>query len=286
MSHFILVTGASTGIGAHTCKIFVARGYEVLAGIRNDADAKRLKDSFGTNLHPLILDVTDEASVKQAKETAESIIGDGALVAIVNNAGIVVTGAVLYVPDEAWQHQFDVNVMGVIRTTQLFFPLLSKPKASGDHHPRRIINMSSVSGLFGSPFLGPYVASKYALEGLTDSLRRELYMYDVQVVLIEPGSIITPLWDKAKENTSYFGPEYASILDFKDKVIEQNVATGLPLEAMDKVLLAAVMNQKVRVRYLVRAGKWKFQLIRMLPARWVDRLVRKKLQERSGIRTF
>ena len=286
MRRFILVTGASSGIGQHTAKILLAQGYDVLAGVRTKEDAERLKATFGSMIHPLIMDVTDQDSLLTSKEEALKIMGDDALVAIINNAGIVVSGAVLYVPIEAWQQQFEVNILGVIRTMQVFFSLLSKPKQDGDHHPRRIINMSSVSGLFGSPFLGPYVASKFALEGLSDSLRRELYMYDVQVVLIEPGSIITPLWHKAKENPSYFGEEYTSILDFKDKVIHQNLETGLPLEAMDKVILAAVRNPKVRVRYLVRAQKWKFILIRMLPARWVDRMVRKKLQEKSGIRPF
>lgn len=286
MRRFILITGASSGIGRHTTELFLGKGYEVLAGVRTSVDAEKLKDSFGSCVHPLIMDVTDQSSVDASRMEAEKIIGDGSLVAVINNAGIVVSGAVLYVPPEAWQQVFDVNLMGVIRTTQAFFPLLAKPKQEGDHHPRRIINMSSVSGLFGSPFLGPYVASKFALEGLSDSLRRELYMYDIEVVLIEPGSIITPLWDKAKENTSYFGEEYASILEFKDKVIQRNLETGLPLQAMDQVLVAAVQDQKVRVRYLIRAQKWKFKLVRMLPVKWVDRMVRKKLQERSGIRPF
>ena len=286
MRHFILITGASTGIGQHASKIFIEAGYDVLAGVRSDQDADRLKAQLGLKVHPLIMDVTDHTSVENAKRQAEMEMEGGYLVAIINNAGIVVTGAVLYVPMEAWQRQLDVNVMGVIRTTQLFFPLLSRPRETSDHHPRRIINMSSVSGLFASPFMAPYVSSKFALEGLSDSLRRELYMYDIQVVLIEPGGIITPMWQKAKEDTSYFGPEYESILEFKDKVIHQNVATGLPLEVLDSTLLGAVRNPKVRVRYLIRRSKWKLQLIRILPVKWVDRLVRKKLQDRSGIRPF
>ena len=286
MRRFILITGASSGIGQHTAKILLEQGYEVLAGVRTMVDAERLKDSLGSKVHPLIMDVTDQHSIDISGQEAVKIVGDNSLVAMINNAGIVVSGAVLYVPLEAWQQQFEVNVLGVLRTLQAFFPLLAKPKPKGDLHPRRIIHMSSVSGLFGSPFLGPYVASKFALEGLTDSLRRELYMHDIQVVLIEPGSIITPLWHKAKENPSYFGEEYASILEFKDRVISQNLETGLPLQAMDKVLLAAVRNKKVRVRYLIRAQKWKFNLIRLLPAKWVDNMVRKKLQERSGIRPF
>ena len=232
------------------------------------------------------MDVTDTEGMERAKTTAEAIIGDGALVAIFNNAGIVVSGAVLYIPIKEWQHQFDVNVMGLLRTTQLFFPLLSKPKQQGDDHPRRIINMSSVSGLFASPFMGPYAASKYAVEALSDCLRRELYMYDIQVVLIEPGNIVTPIWEKAKKAASYFGPEYDSILEFKERMIDKMITSGTPVKELDAIVLHTVMSPKVKTRYLIRREKWKFNLIRNMPVSWVDRLIRKNLSAKSGIRPF
>jgi NAD(P)-dependent dehydrogenase (short-subunit alcohol dehydrogenase family) len=286
MRKYVLVTGASSGIGESACMALVEKGYDVIAGVRTPSDAARLAEGGKKAIHPVIMDVTDADVMESAKTTAESIIGDGALVAIFNNAGIVVSGAVLYIPIEEWQRQFDVNVIGLLRTTTLFFSLLSKQRQTGDDHPRRIINMSSVSGLFASPFMGPYAASKYAVEALSDSLRRELYMYDIQVVLIEPGNIVTPIWEKAKKAPSYFGPEYNSILEFKERMIDKMITSGTPVKVVDEVILRAVMSPKVKSRYLIRREKWKFNLITKMPASWVDRLIRKNLVAKSGIRPF
>lgn len=286
MRRFILITGASSGIGESACHVLLEKGYEVLAGVRTPADAVKLKTAAGPELHPLIMDVTDESGMQSARDEAEKIIGDGALVAIFNNAGVVVNGAWLYIPIDEWRQQFEVNVIGVIRTTQLFFPLLSAPRQAGDTHPRRIINMGSVSGLFASPFIAPYAASKYALEALSDSLRRELYMYDIQVVIIEGGNIATPIWEKAKKTPSYFGPEYDSILAFKNQMIDGLIAKGMPLKAINDVIIKTVMNKSVKARYLVRPQKWKFNMVRFLPSKWVDRLIHRNLQRRSGIRPF
>ena len=284
MRYFVLITGASSGIGEAACKKLTEHGYEVLACVRNETDAARLSMTIGDRLHPLIMDVTNHQSMVRAKENAEKIIGHDKLVALVNNAGIVVAGPVLYIPVEEWQKQFDVNLLGVVRTIQLFFQLLAKKVP--DTHARRIINVSSISGLFASPFIGPYAASKYALEALSDSLRRELYMYDIQVVIIEPGSISTPIWQKAKEADSYSGPEYESIIAFREKIIESNIRQSLPVELVSDRILKSIRDRKVRNRYLIKAGAWKFNLIRMLPSAWVDRIIRKKLMNKSGFRPF
>ncbi|MDZ4749099.1 MAG: SDR family NAD(P)-dependent oxidoreductase [Saprospiraceae bacterium] len=286
MRRFILITGASSGIGESACHLLLEKGYEIIAGVRSIADATKLKTAGGPSLHPLIMDVTDEIGMKTARDEAVTIIGNGTLVAIFNNAGIVVYGAWLYIPIDKWQQQFEVNVIGVIRTTQLFFPLLSVPRQNGDTHPRRVINMGSVSGLFASPFIAPYAASKYALEALSDSLRRELYMYDIQVVIIEAGNIATPIWKKAKQTPSYFGAEYDTILAFKDQMIDGLIAKGMPLKAVNDVVIKTVMAKTVKTRYLVRPQKWKFNFIRLLPTKWVDRLIHRNLQKRSGIRPF
>jgi NAD(P)-dependent dehydrogenase (short-subunit alcohol dehydrogenase family) len=286
MKRFILVTGASSGIGESACLALARQGYEVLAGVRRKEDAERLQTGVQGRILPLLMDVTDEASLLDARKEAEALIGQDVLVAIFNNAGIVINGTVLHVPADQWKHQFDVNVLGVVRVTQVFFPLLAKPRSPGDEHPRRIINMSSVSGLFASPFIGPYAASKYALEGLSDSLRRELYMYDIQVVLIIAGKIATPIWGKAKTGKSYFGPEYDSILAFKDQLIDRMITQGLPVSSVDKIVLKAVTDRNPRLRYYVIPEKWRFFLMRKLPAKWVDRLISKKLKAKSGFRPF
>lgn len=286
MRHFILITGASSGIGESAAYALAKEDYHVLAGVRKVEDGKRLTDSGGERIHPLIMDVTNEESLRKAYDEAITIIGRDALVAIVNNAGIAISGAVLYIPPKEWEHQFDVNVTGVIRTTQIFFHLLLKARTDGDLHPRRIINMSSVSGLFASPFLGPYVASKHALEALSDSLRRELYMHNIQVVLIEPGNIKSEIWEKAKNARLYFGPEHEAISSYRERMIDKQIEDSIPSTHVDAVILKAVRSRKVRLRYLVRKKKWQFILILLLPARWVDKLIRQKLQSRSGIRPF
>ncbi len=286
MNHFILVTGASTGIGLASCEHLLREGYHIIGGVRTSMDAERLTNALGPNFHAIILEVTNPESVTNAAYGVAALIGEDLLVAIVNNAGIVISGTVLHVPIEEWKRQFDVNVFGLLDTTQKFFSYLIKASKSSDPHPVRIINMSSVSGRFASPFMGPYAASKYALEALSDSLRRELYMYDIEVVLIEPGSIATPLWDKAKEAVQYVGPEHEWMLPFKNKIIDHNVATGLHVDEVAQCVVKTVRDKNVRTRYLIKAQSWKFRIVRMLPTSWVDRLILKKLRSKSNIRPF
>ena len=286
MKRFVLVTGASTGIGKSACLALAKQGYDVLAGVRSMQDADMLKSSGSMSIHPLIMDLTNEESLVNAKAEAEKLIGQNPFVAIFNNAGVVINGTVLHVPLEQWNYQFQVNVFGAVRILQLFFPLLIRENLQGDDHPRRIINMSSVSGHFAAPFIGPYAASKYAMEALSDSLRRELYMYDVQVVLIVAGKIATPIWEKAKRDPSYFGSEYAGILQFKDQMIDNMITQGLPVERVDGLILKAVSAKRVKLRYYIVPNKWNFFLMRYFPARLIDRLIRGKLKTKSGIRPF
>lgn len=285
--NYVLVTGASSGLGKQICRCLLELGYGVFAGVRTPGDARMLSEECGSGLVPVIMDVTDEQSVASAKSNVMEILSVEVhtLVAIINNAGIVVSGASLYIPIAQWQLQFDVNFFGVIRVTNAFFPLLV-PKETDDRHPRRIINMSSVSGLFASPFMGPYSASKYALEAWSDSLRRELYMHDIQVVILEPGNFRTPIWDKAKQQTPWLGPEYQHVLSFKDKIIDRNIANGLPPSALDPIIRIVIQSHRVKARYLIRPQKWKFQMIRLLPVSWVDRMIRKRLKAGANVRPF
>jgi NAD(P)-dependent dehydrogenase (short-subunit alcohol dehydrogenase family) len=283
MRRFILVTGASSGIGESACHALAAAGYDILAGVRQKSDADRLAALMNDKIHPILLDVTEDTSVSQAVKEAACLMGENSLVAIINNAGIAVSGPVLYVPVGVWRQQLEVNVLGVVRVTQAFFPLLSRATEKEDSHPRRIINIGSVSGLFASPFVGPYAASKYALEAISDSLRRELYMYDIQVVVIEAGNIATPIWSKAKEAPAYSGPEYDVLMEKRQSLLDQQMAKTLPLNVMDQLLLKTVQRKQVKVRYLIRRQPWKFNLIRWMPSKWADRLIHKVLRAKSGI---
>lgn len=283
MRHFVLVTGASSGIGEAACQSLLTNGYDVIACVRNPRDASRLTTKYGSSLRTVLLDVTDEKQIQQSRAEIERIMGDGYLVALVNNAGIVVSGSAIHIPMKRWHQQFEVNLFGTIAVTQTYFDLLAA-SAKAQPHPVRIINISSISGRWASPFMGPYAASKFALEAYSDSLRRELYAHNIQVVLIEPGSVKTPIWKKAKEEEVFMGTDHEWMIPVKQQLIEHNYNSGLPVEKISDCILEAVRRPKVRARYLLRNQAWKFRLLMLLPSGWVDRMIHKKLRGRMNIR--
>src|ERR671930_442264 len=178
----VLITGASTGIGEASARHLLELGFDVVAGVRKDEDAERLR---GAGARPLKLDVTDQASI----DAARTRLGDAPLAGLVNNAGIAVSFPLEFVPIEELRHQLEVNVIGQVAVTQAFLPALRKGRG-------RIVNISSIGGRIALPLAGPYAASKFALEAVSDSLRRELRGQGVEVVVVEPGGIKTPIWAK------------------------------------------------------------------------------------------
>jgi NAD(P)-dependent dehydrogenase (short-subunit alcohol dehydrogenase family) len=177
----VLVTGASTGIGEATARRLAARGFEVLAGVRRAEDAERLRSP---GIEPLTLDVTDAQQIEAARE----LVG-GRIDGLVNNAGIAVTAPQEFLPVDELRRQLEVNVVGQVAVTQAMLPALRAARG-------RVVNVSSVGGRTALPLLGAYNASKWALEALSDSLRRELRHLGVKVSVIEPGGIRTPIWEK------------------------------------------------------------------------------------------
>src|SRR5580704_14165012 len=182
----VVVTGVSTGIGWGTTKVLVAKGYRVFGSVRQQADADRLQKEFGNDFVPLIMDVTDADSVHQAAQKVASMIGDRNLVGLVNNAGMVVSGPLLYLKPSEYRRQLEVNTIAPLVVIQAFAPLLGTDKKrlgpSG-----RIVNITSSVAKVAVPLLGAYSASKFGLEGMTDALRRELMLFGIDVVIIEPG---------------------------------------------------------------------------------------------------
>jgi hypothetical protein len=181
----VVVTGASTGIGWGCAKVLVEKGFRVLGGVRKKADAERLRNEFGGNFTPLFFDVTDEAAVRQAASATASVLGDEPLFGLVNNAGIAVAGPLLYLDVDELRRQLEVNVTGQFIVTQAFAPLLAE-HVSKQNRAGRIVMISSVGGKNASPFVGPYNASKFALEGLSESLRRELMLLGIDVIVVAP----------------------------------------------------------------------------------------------------
>lgn len=274
----VVVTGASTGIGWATAKVLLGRGFRVFGSVRKQADADRLKAEFGANFTPLMFDVTDQAAVLAAARQVREMLGGETLAGLVNNAGVAVAGPVLELSADEFRRQMDINVIGPVIATQAFGPLLgSDPSLKGPKG--RIVMISSVAGKNGNPFSAPYSASKHAVEGLSESLRRELMLFGIDVIIVAPGAVKTPIWSKAEQmdlsvykNSPYF-PALNKIMAFMMKLGED----GLPAERIGEVVAEALTTAKPRVRYQVTPDPLRHMMQATLPKRAVDRIVAKRL---------
>lgn len=277
----VVVTGASSGIG-HAAALGLAQaGFDVFAGVRGDSDAERMREG---ELRPLRIDVTDGASIAAAAEEVRGGLGSMGLAGLVNNAGLAVSGPVEYVPLEDWRRQIEVNLIGQVAVTQAFLPLL-RARAGG---PGRILNVSSIGGRIALPLAGPYAASKFALEAVSDSLRRELRGEGIQVSLIEPGGVKTPIWDKglaeASELEAAMPPEgeqrYGDLIAaMKRQVDEISTRTGIDPEDVADVVARAMTARRPKTRYLVgRDAKSRWAAARLLPDRAFDALIARVLR--------
>ncbi|NVO13385.1 MAG: SDR family NAD(P)-dependent oxidoreductase [Rhodoplanes sp.] len=264
-----LVTGASTGIGRAVTVRLLAAGWTGFATVRRIEDAP-------PGATALLADVTDPASLDAARETVERALAGRRLAALVINAGIALPGPLLHQPLDEIRETFDVNVIGAVATMQAFVPLML-PVGDG---PARIVAISSVSGRIAAPLVGAYAASKHALEALCDSLRRELMLHGIDVAIVEPGPIATPIWDKG---LAFGGSRYAAT-PYRDAVAAMtahfagSVAHALPATRVADVVLEALTARRPRSRYVVTARPlMDFWLPRLLPDRLLDRLIAGRL---------
>jgi len=266
---WVLVTGASSGIGRATAEFLAERGFGVYGCARRNEDLEALARLAGVVALPL-----DVRSDVDAEAAAARIARAGTgLFAVVNNAGIARGGPLLDVSTEELREQFEVNFFGVHRVTRALLPLVVESKG-------RVVLMSSDSGFFAKPFFGPYCASKFALEGYADSLRREVCRLEVSVVLVQPGRIATPIWDKGEEQLARSG-HGSPLLPLARKVgrhaIDRGKRTGIAPGEVARVVHRALVARKPKARYLVAKERWEYRLIRLLPSRAVDWLVAKEL---------
>jgi NAD(P)-dependent dehydrogenase (short-subunit alcohol dehydrogenase family) len=269
-TRWVLVTGASTGIGRATTEYLAGHGFGVYAGARKPEDLAALGSL--QNVVPLHLDVQCDADVQAALDTITKA-GTG-LFGIVNNAGIVKAGPLMDVPVADMVEQFDVNVIGTHRVTKAFLPLVVACKG-------RVVMMSSDSGFFATPMFGPYCASKFAIEGYADSLRREMAMLGVTVAIIEPGRIATPIWNKgeamlAREGTS---PLMSLAKKAGRHAIDRGNAKGLPPVEVAKAVYHALAAKKPKLRQIVALNKMEYKLLRVLATGAVDSIVAKKMRQ-------
>ena len=276
----ILITGVSTGIGYDLAKVFLSSGYKVYGSVRKQEDADRLASQLKENFQAVIFDVTDFSEVDKAAKRLEAEIGEEGLAGLVNNAGIAVAGPFIDLSIEDFKHQFDVNVFGMIKVTQSFLPLLG---ARPDHSslPGKIVQISSVSGRMGMPFVSAYVGSKYALEGISESMRKELLLYGIDVVLIEPGPIKTPIWRKSMDPLleKFKGSDYSQIMKkSNEKFMGPAIENALSSERAVKLILKEFEKSRSRSRVVIVAQKFKnWTLPMILPTRILDRIIGKAL---------
>jgi NAD(P)-dependent dehydrogenase (short-subunit alcohol dehydrogenase family) len=270
----VLVTGASKGIGRATALHLERLGFSVLAGVRREADAAALRSAAGGRLTPVLLDVTDAGAIRGAAAAAAAAAGERGLAGLVNNAGIAVAAPLEFLPSDELRRQLEVNVVGQLAVTRELLPLLRRGRG-------RIVNLGSVADRLATPFLGPYAASKFALRALSDSLRMELRRHGVEVVLIEPGVIATPIWSTsiAAGETLHrrLPPEldryYGRALERVRARAEQAGRTGLDPDVVARAIAHALTTSRPRARYLVGRDARTAALVAALPDRVRDRLI-------------
>ena len=275
----VVVTGVSTGIGWGITKILIQNGYRVFGSVRKTQDAERLQAEFGQTFVPLIFDVTDEEKVHAAARQVRDQLNGETLFGLVNNAGVAVPAPLAHMPIDEFRTQMEINLTGQLIVTQAFLPLLGMDR-SLKGKPGRLINMSSTSGKRGAPFVGAYVTSKHALEGMSETLRIELMLYGIDVIIIGPGAVATPIWDKGEQVdlTKYQHTEYVEAARKFQKYMVEDGRKGLPSEKIGEVVLHALTTSKPRVRYPVVPNMLKNWIIPMLlPKRYVDKLIAKGL---------
>ncbi|MCC2640376.1 MAG: Oxidoreductase, Glucose/ribitol dehydrogenase family [Nitrospira sp.] len=274
-SDAVVITGASTGIGAACALALDKAGYRVFAGVRDPADGERLQRQAGPRLMPIRLDVTDPASISAASHTVTAMMGERGLAGLLNNAGIGVAGPVELLPLADWRRQFEVNVFGLIAVTQTFLPLIRQGRG-------RIINMGSVAGRAAMPFMAPYAASKHALEAITDALRLELQPWGIRVMLITPGAIATPIWKKTKKEADSWDAVCHQDLTgiYKEgvtRIKEAAIAAGeqaQPAAVVAEAVTRALRSRWPKTRYLVGSdAAIRIYLAMLLPDRLNDWLI-------------
>jgi NAD(P)-dependent dehydrogenase (short-subunit alcohol dehydrogenase family) len=275
----VVVTGVSTGIGWGTTKVLVSKGFRVFGSVRKQADAERLQAEFGDGFVPLMMDITDAEAVHQAAQKVGSMIGDRNLVGLVNNAGIVVSGPLLYLRPSEYRRQLDVNMISPLVVIQAFAPLLGTDKKR-QGPAGRIVNITSSGAKVPIPLLGAYSASKAGLEGMSDVLRLELMLFGIDLVMIEPGFVNTSMYDKGeKEDLSEFKPtEYWNAVQNFQKFTVTEGRKGLSPERLGEAVHLALSTAKPKARYAVIKQRFKnWTLPRLLPARMLDAVMAKQL---------
>ncbi len=274
----VFVTGASSGIGRECAVLLSSKGWRVFASVRSERAAEELAQD---GLTPILLDVTDSAAVRRAAEAVSREVGPAGLQGLVNNAGITVAGPLELMPLEDLRRQFEVNVIAQIAVTQAFLPLLRSARG-------RILIMGSIFGRFTVPFLGPYAGTKFALEGLAETLSMELKDFGIPVSIIEPGNIITPIWSKSRDAAQEAFKDgggawglYQNAADAFMKFADALAGSGIPPARVAAVVSRALSARFPRARYTVGwDSRFLGRIAPLLPGRLRQRIIRRVVLRR------
>ena len=275
----ILITGVSTGIGLALTEAFTKKGYHVFGTVRTEKRALELKEQFKDAFTPMVLDIVHQESIDKALEQVRPQLEKEGLCGLFNNAGLANAGALLQLPIEEFQQQLEVNVTGQLRIIQAFAPFLGAA-LNTKLAPGRIINISSISSQIYTPFLGPYCASKAALDAFSCSLRIEMQLYGIKVIVIRPGSIQTPIWDKAEEKdmSSFTDSDfYKSGEKFKKFTVAEG-RKGIPVDDFAAKVLRIFEKKSPRYAYTISPTPFQtWFLIHILPRKRFDKYLGKVL---------
>lgn len=279
MKKHIVITGVSSGIGYAFAREFASKGYTVWGAVRKETDAKRVKQAIGDNFEPLLFDVTDAEARQREYQRLKEATGDQGIVGLINNAGIAVSGPAMHVDLEDWKRQFEVNFFGLVEVTRTFLPLLGARKGH-KQAPGRIINISSIGADLCAPFLGPYSASKAAVNAFSNSLRRELMLWGIDVVIYAPGAVKTPIWDKpsAQDLSPYESTPYADSGRKFQKFFVDNGKAGMEAEKVAIHVRSIFEKKKPKAKYVKVPNRFKDWIVpTKLPTRMFDRLIAKRI---------
>ena len=275
----VVITGVSTGIGYSSAKILCDSGYRVFGSVRKQEDAEKITSEFGANFTPLIFDVTDSKGIQENAEIVKGeLIPGEALAGLVNNAGVAMGGPINLINTDVFRKQFEVNFFGLIEVTKTFLPMLGAVKNSMQQG--KIINISSISGRRAHPFVAPYTASKFAVEAFSDALRREMLLYGVDVILIEPGPIKTAIWDKVPDldDNEFTGTDYEHSLRKFYKMFIEMGRKGFDADIIGNRVKEILQDPSPKTRHVITPNRFiNFTLPGILPDRIFDKLVGKGL---------
>ena len=274
----IFITGISSGIGYHTCQVLLDKGYHVIGSVRKEEDREKLVNSLGHDFHCLKFDVTDKDAVDAAMIELDKILEGRPIQYLVNNAGIAVPGPLEFISDDDFEYQLNVNLVAVRYITNRILKRMPKNRSE---KKAKILFISSVSGIFAAPFNGPYCISKHALECLVDIYRRELMVYDIDCISIQPGPIKTKIWSKTMGKFDAFKDTvYGKIAGKADSILEHSEKNALPVNRVTDLIYTIINTQKPKTRYIVHKNAFGLKVLaNWLPDRFVDKLIWKNLNK-------